>query len=119
MTEGLKTIIYPVKDLAKAKAFYAALLGVKPVVDSAPYVGFDIAGQHVGLVPGGDGVGADGPVGYWHVGDIRQSLKTLTDAGAVVQQDVRAVGGGRLVAAVKDADGNVIGLIQDQAAAPG
>jgi hypothetical protein len=27
MPDGLRTIIYPVKDLAKAKAFYGALLG--------------------------------------------------------------------------------------------
>ena len=53
-----------------------------------------------------------GPVGYWQVDDIRQSLTVLVDAGAEVQQDVRDVGGGKLVASVRDADGNAIGLIQ-------
>ena len=53
-----------------------------------------------------------GPVGYWHVGDIEKRLKALLDAGAEAQQEVKDVGGGKLIASVKDADGNVIGLIQ-------
>ncbi len=53
-----------------------------------------------------------GPVGYWHVDDIKKHLQLLLDAGAQAQQEVRDVGGGKLVASVKDADGNVIGLIQ-------
>ena len=35
MTEGVKTIIYPVKDLAKAKRLYSKLLGVQPFMDEA------------------------------------------------------------------------------------
>jgi predicted enzyme related to lactoylglutathione lyase len=53
-----------------------------------------------------------GPVGYWHVEDIRASVQQLLDAGAQVQQEVRDVGGGRLVATVTDSDGNVTGLVQ-------
>jgi predicted enzyme related to lactoylglutathione lyase len=53
-----------------------------------------------------------GPVGYWHVDDIKQILKALVDTGAEAQQEVKDVGGGKLIASVKDADGNVIGLIQ-------
>jgi predicted enzyme related to lactoylglutathione lyase len=56
--------------------------------------------------------GLTGPVGYWHVDDIRESLQSLLDAGAQTQQEVRDVGGGKLIASVKDADNNVIGLIQ-------
>ena len=29
-TQGIKTVLHPVSDLAKAKAVYAALLGVAP-----------------------------------------------------------------------------------------
>jgi catechol 2,3-dioxygenase-like lactoylglutathione lyase family enzyme len=36
MTSGFRTIIYPVKDLAKAKALYRALLGVAPESRVAP-----------------------------------------------------------------------------------
>jgi predicted enzyme related to lactoylglutathione lyase len=53
-----------------------------------------------------------GPVGYWHVDDINQSLKLLLDAGAETLQAIKDVGGGKQIASVKDADGNIIGLIQ-------
>src|SRR4051794_24739865 len=52
-TEGIKTVLHPVSDLATAKGVYAALLGVPPQTDTPHYVGFDVAGQHIGLVPGG------------------------------------------------------------------
>lgn len=112
MTEGVKTIIYPVRDIAKAKPVYRALLGVDPAMDQPYYVGFTVAGQDVGLDPNGHSQGMTGPLGYWHVADIRSSLQALIDAGAHAQQEVRDVGGGKLIASVKDADGNVIGLIQ-------
>ncbi|MGH4020851.1 MAG: VOC family protein [Pseudonocardiaceae bacterium] len=42
----------------------------------------------------------------------RSSVKALLDAGAEAQHEVKDVGGGKLIASVRDADGNVIGLIQ-------
>jgi predicted enzyme related to lactoylglutathione lyase len=112
MTSGIRTFIYPVKDLAQAKTLYGQLLGVKPDLDEAYYVGFSVDGQHVGLDPHGHSQGMTGPVGYWHVDDIEKSLKALLNAGAEALQEVKDVGGGKLIASVKDADGNVIGLIQ-------
>ncbi|GAA1390923.1 VOC family protein [Kitasatospora putterlickiae] len=113
-TYGFKTVLHPVTDLAKAKAVYAALLGTDPQTDSPYYVGFDVAGQHIGLVPGGGPQGMTSPVAYWHVPDIEASLAAVTAAGAVVAEPVRDVGRGRLVATFTDVDGNVLGLIQDQ-----
>jgi extradiol dioxygenase family protein len=46
-------VLHPVFDLAAAKPVYAALLGVQPQHDSDYCVGFDVSGQHIGLVPGG------------------------------------------------------------------
>jgi predicted enzyme related to lactoylglutathione lyase len=112
MTTGIRTLIYPVRDLAQAKTLYSTLLGVKPDMDEPYFVGFSVDGQDVGLDPHGHAQGMTGPVGYWHVGDIRQSLKALLSAGAIAQQEVKDVGGGKLVASVLDADGNVIGLLQ-------
>ena len=112
MTSGMRTVIYPVRDLAQAKQLYGNVLGVAPDMDEAYYVGFSVGGQHVGLDPNGHSQGMTGPVGYWHVDDINESLELLLGAGAETQQAVRDVGGGKLVASVKDADGNVIGLIQ-------
>ena len=69
-TEGIKTVLCPVSDLDTAKAVYTALLGMAPQADSSYYVGFDAAGQHIGLVPGGGPQGMTAPVPYWHVPDI-------------------------------------------------
>jgi predicted enzyme related to lactoylglutathione lyase len=112
VTSGIKTVIYPVKDLAQAKALYGTILGVGPDLDEAYYVGFSVGGQHIGLDPNGHKNGMTGPVGYWHVDSIHQSIKALLAAGALEHQAIQDVGGGRLVASVIDPDGNVIGLIQ-------
>ena len=58
-TQGIKTVLHPVSDLAKAKAVYAALLGIAPQTDGEYYVGFEAEGQHIGLVPGGGPAGHD------------------------------------------------------------
>ena len=112
MTSGLRTVIYPVKDLARAKTLYSKLLGVAPAMDEAYYVGFSVGDQEVGLDPNGHGQGMKGPLGYWHVDDINEMLELLLDSGAEAKQAIRDVGGGKLIASVQDADGNVIGLIQ-------
>src|SRR5438477_9319040 len=96
-TQGIKTVLHPVSDLAKAKAVYAALLGIAPQADGPYYVGFDAAGQHIGLVPGGGPQGMTSPVAYWHVSDIEAKLAEVTAAGATVKDAARNVGGGRLV----------------------
>ncbi|MDG4857640.1 VOC family protein [Streptomyces sp. T-3] len=113
-TQGIKTVLHPVADLAKAKKVYAALLGVEPTADSPYYVGFDAAGQHIGLVPGGGPQGMTAPVAYWHVPDIEVKLAELAAAGATVQEAAHDVGEGRLVASVTDLDGNVLGVLQDR-----
>ena len=112
-TQGIKTVLHPVSDLATAKTVYAALLGIEPQTDGPYYVGFDTAGQHIGLVPGGGPQGMTSPVAYWHVSDIEAKLADLTGAGATVKEPAHDVGGGRLVATVTDPDGNVLGLLQD------
>jgi predicted enzyme related to lactoylglutathione lyase len=113
-TQGIKTVLHPVSDLAKAKPVYTALLGVEPSADAEYYVGFDTEGQHIGLVPGGAAQGMTSPVAYWHVANIEAKLAEVTAAGAVVKDAPRDVGGGRLVATFTDPDGNVLGLVQDQ-----
>jgi len=112
-TQGIKTVLHPVSDLAKAKAVYSALLGVPPMADESYYVGFEAGGQHVGLVPDGGPQGLTSPVAYWEVPDIEAKLAEVTAAGATVKDSPRDVGGGRLVATVTDLDGNVLGLLQD------
>ena len=110
MNQGITTVIYPVKDIAQAKALFSTLLGVEPYMDQAYYVGFKVGGQDIGLDPNGH---KQGMTAYYHVDDIKKTLQLLLDAGAQSIQDVKDVGGGRLTACVKDADGNVVGLLQD------
>ena len=112
-TQGIKTVLHPVTDLAKARAAYTALLGMEPQTDGPYYVGYDVAGQHIGLVPGGGPQGMTTPVAYWHVSDIEAKLADLTAAGATVREPAHEVGEGRVVATVADPDGNVLGLLQD------
>ena len=113
-TQGIKTVLHPVSDLAAAKEVYAALLGVGPSADASYYAGFEAEGQHIGLVPGGGRQGMTSPVAYWHVPDLEAKLAEVTAAGATVKEPAHDVGGGRLVATVTDPDGNVLGLLQDK-----
>ena len=112
-TQGIKTVLHPVSELATAKAVYAALLGVPPQTDESYYVGFEAAGQHIGLLHGGT-QGMTSPVAYWHVEDLEAKLAEVTAAGATVKESAHDVGGGRLVATVADPDSNVLGLLQDR-----
>ena len=113
-TKGIQTYLCPVSDLAAAKAVYTALLGTEPTADSEYYVGFEVGGQHIGLVPGGGPQAMTAPVAYWHVTDIEAKLAALTAAGAVVHEPVHGVGPGRVVASVTDTDGNVLGVLEDR-----
>ena len=112
MNQGIQTIIYPVKDIAQAKKLFGALLGVAPVMDQPYYVQFQVGSQSIGLDPNGHKQGMTGPTTYYHVDNIQATLQALLDAGAQSQHDVKDVGGGKLMALVKDADGNLVGLIQ-------
>jgi predicted enzyme related to lactoylglutathione lyase len=113
-TQGVKTILHPVTDLAKAKAVYTALLGVEPTADAPYYVGYEAAGQQIGLVPNAGAQGMTSPTAYWHVADIEAKLAEVTAAGATVKDAPREVAAGRLVATFTDPDGNVLGLIEDR-----
>ena len=113
-TQGIKTVLHPVSDLAAAKAVYTALLGMSPQADSDYYVGFEAEGQHIGLLPGGGPQGMSAPVAYWEVSDIEAKLAEVIAAGAKVKEPVREVGGGRVVATFTDPDGNVLGLLEDR-----
>lgn len=115
VTKGIGAIIYPVTDIGTAKKLFAELLGMQPEVDQPYYVGFKVDGLDVGLDPNGHRDVMPGPVAYWEVDDINASLLALLDAGAKPVQDVKDVGGGRLIAYVKDAAGNNIGIMQSPA----
>ena len=108
MSGSIKLIVYPVKDIEKAKAFYGEFLGVEPYVEGPYYVGYRVDDLEVGLDPNSKA----GPISYADVKDIRSSLQAMIEVGAKVVIDIKDVGGGLLIAQVKDADGNVVGFRQ-------
>jgi predicted enzyme related to lactoylglutathione lyase len=109
VSQGMHLLVYPANDMDKAKALFRELLGVEPYVDSSYYAGFKTGDLEVGLDPNAR---SGGPIAYWDVDDIKASLKQLLDAGAETVQDVKDVGRGLLIAQVKDANGNTLGLRQ-------
>ena len=110
MNKGVKTIIYPAKDITQAKTLFRKLLDVEPYADQPYYVGFKIGDQDIGLVPNSP---EGGVTAFYHVDDIKKSLQILVDAGAEIIQDIKNVGGGRLIASARDKESNIIGLVQN------
>jgi predicted enzyme related to lactoylglutathione lyase len=107
MADNIKLLVYPAKDLTAGKAFFNTFLGTQPYVDGAYYVGYKVNELEIGLDPNGQAI-----IAYKEVEDIQESLQTLLDAGASTYQDIKDVGGGMLIAQVKDTNGNVLGLRQ-------
>jgi len=112
MRAETNTLIVPVTDLDQAKRLYGRLLGVAPYADQPSYVGFRVGDRKVGLDLHVYSKGMTAPIGYWRVDDIEETVKLLVNAGAEVQQAIKDVGAGTLIAWVKDPDGNTIGLRQ-------
>lgn len=110
MNKGVKTVLYPVKDMTQAKTRFQKLLEVEPYADQPYYIGFKVGDQDIGLVPNNPEAGM---TAFYHVDDVKNSLQLLVDAGAKIIQDVKNVGGGRLIASARDTDNNIIGLIQN------
>lgn len=112
---GLRTAIVHVGDLARAKAWYQAIFDVAPYFDEPFYVGFDVGGFELGLNPDTSVVpaGASGVVVYWGVADARAAWSRVLALGAEAFEEVKDVGGGILVATVKDPFGNLLGIIEN------
>ncbi len=108
---GLRTTIYKVPDLEKAKAWYAALFQVQPYFDEPFYVGFDIGGFELGLQPDTPSAIGDNVMVYWGVTDISAEYNRCLELGATKHEEPNGVGGEIEVASVIDPWGNVIGLI--------
>lgn len=114
MILGLRTAIYHVSDLARAKAWYARAFGVAPYFDEPFYVGFNIGGFELGLDPNPAApAGPGGSVAYWGVQALPAALDHFTRSGATIVSALQDVGEGIKVATVADPFGNLIGLIEN------
>ncbi len=110
--DGIRLIVYPVRDIKKAKELYSSFLNSKPYVEGPYYVGFKTENVEIGLDPRGHEKGSGGPICYRDTKDIKKSVEELVRAGAKQLQPVTEVGGGLLIALANDLDGSIIGLRQ-------
>jgi predicted enzyme related to lactoylglutathione lyase len=118
MFKGLRTVIYHVSDIGKAKKWYAVVLGTEPYFDQPYYVGFDVGGFELGLDPDQTGVSVGNNVlAYWKVDDIQEAFGRLLELGARKNSDIQNVGNDIRVVTVTDPFGNVFGVIQEPQAA--
>ncbi|AKU90945.1 VOC family protein [Vulgatibacter incomptus] len=109
---GLRTASYAAPDLDAAKAWYIEVLGKAPYFDQPFYVGFNVAGFELGLVPDAK-PGVDGGVAYWGVGDARKEYARLLGLGAQSLHEPQDVGEGIITAIVRDPFGNAFGVIEN------
>jgi catechol 2,3-dioxygenase-like lactoylglutathione lyase family enzyme len=112
MFQGLRTVIYGVDDLAKAKAWYSTVLAIEPYFDQPFYVGFNVGGFELGLDPNAS-AGTAGPVAYWRVDDADAALRRLLELGAREQSPVQDVGDGIRTGSVIDPFGNTLAFIKN------
>lgn len=112
MIRGLRTVLYHVTDLAQAKDWYTKIVGHGPYFDQPYYVGFEVGGFELGLVPDGK-PGPAGTVAYWAVANAAEALERLQSLGAEVREPLQDVGEGIKVAAIADPFGNTFGIIEN------
>lgn len=114
MLHGLRTVIYQVGDLDRAREWYGEVLGKEPYFDEPFYVGFDVGGFELGLLPDESTTrSSTGVIAYWGVDDADAALGRLLELGAGRRGDVQDVGDGIRLATVLDPFGNVFGVIEN------
>lgn len=112
MLLGLRTVLYHVPDLADGKAWYTQVVGSGPYFDQPFYVGFEVGGFELGLLPDGT-PGPGGTVAYWGTPDIDAEVNRLVALGATLCGKIEDVGDGVRVADLSDPFGNTFGVIQN------
>ena len=114
MFQGLRSHILDTDDLEATKAWYTAVLGKPPYFDEPFYVGFDVGGFELGLLPrNADKPYPAGGETYWGVADIRGAVAELQGQGGELVHDIENVGEGILMAIIKDPAGNRVGIIEN------
>jgi catechol 2,3-dioxygenase-like lactoylglutathione lyase family enzyme len=106
---GLRSVIYPANDLDAARAWWTGFLGIDPYFVEPFYVGFEVAGYELGLLP--DGNPEEGAHVYWGVDDVAASVEEALTAGATLHSPATDVGGGIVTALVANPDGGLVGFI--------
>ena len=114
MLLGLRTVIYHVNDLNKAKDWYTQVVGHTPYFDQPFYVGFNVSGYELGLDPDSSDISKGGSTFvYWGVPDAHAEYQRLLKLGAIRNTDLQDVGEGIVVGTLLDPWGNIFGIIQN------
>ena len=114
---GLRTCAYMVPDLDAAKQWYIKAFGTKPYFDEPFYVGFNIGGYELGLMPTEkkeEGL-PENILMYWGVENVQAVFDSFIKLGAEPHEEPHSVGEPLIVASVRDPWGNVIGFIYNPA----
>jgi catechol 2,3-dioxygenase-like lactoylglutathione lyase family enzyme len=106
---GLRTVIYPTDDLQGTKKWWTNFLGFDPYFDESFYVGFNVAGYELGLLP--DAHLTDGALTYWGVDDVPAAIKASITAGATEHSPATEVGDGIVTATIRTPHGAIVGFI--------
>lgn len=110
MIKGLRTVVYPVADTAAARDWYAKVFETAPYFDQPFYVGFNVGGFELGLIPDGQS-GTAGAMVYWGVDDIAAEVDRITALGATIHGAIEDVGQNILTAELADPFGNLLCLV--------
>src|SRR4051812_40642009 len=114
MFQGLRTAIFKVSDLDKAKAWYSEVLGFAPYFDEPFYVGYSVGGFELGLDPDMTDVArGNNHIAYWGVENAEAACSRLSALDIEPHEPIQEVGGGIKVATFKDPFGNIFGLIEN------
>jgi catechol 2,3-dioxygenase-like lactoylglutathione lyase family enzyme len=106
---GLRTVIYPAPDLGASKAWWTDLLGIAPYFDEPFYVGFNVGGYELGLLPTGST--SDGALTYWGVPDVSAAVAASLARGATEHTPASNVGDDIVTATVRTPQGAIVGFI--------
>lgn len=109
--QGLRTVIYPSADLAADKAWWSTSLGTAPYFDQPFYVGYNVAGYELGLLP--DANATEGALVYWGVEDVAAAVQEVLRSGAVEHTPISDVGDGIVTATVRTPAGTIVGFIHN------
>ena len=109
--QGLRTLIHPVEDLEAAKAWWTDFLGYGPYFDEPFYVGYEVAGYELGLLPGHPVT--DGALPYWGVDDVAEAMAAAIASGATEHTPATEVGEGIVTGTVRNPQGSIVGFIRN------
>lgn len=117
----LVQVAVPVEELARAKSFYGDMLGLPHLFDAPPALSFFQCGETRLMLGRPEGPGTQGSsILYYGVHDAQAACANLGEQGVTVEEAARLIArvGGKDVwlGIVRDSEGNLLGLMSEQAA---